>query len=102
MNIPKGRILVKDILPTRNGIILTDRPEYKRGVVVIGSKNVDIGEYVAFKANGDVVDFNGEKHRLIKDSVVILRGDKDMIMNAKMKDVFCYTEKAKINTITRN
>lgn len=98
-NIPHGRVLVREVFPERNGIILTTKPEYRRGEVVIGNDEIEVGEYVAFKANGDVVYLDGEEYRLIKSGVCIFTGTKEQVVNAKIKDAFNHIDKVYIKTV---
>lgn len=98
MRVPQGLILVKDKLPSRNGIVLTSTPKYKRGVVVIGSTNIKEGEHIAFKTNGDLVRVDGEQLRLIREDLITLRASEEIIMNAEMDDTFHFTKRVTVVT----
>jgi len=75
MRIPKEKILVREILPERNGIIITDRPEYKKGEVVVGSNTIEVGACVVFTSKGETIKENGEQLIMIKESTVLMSGE---------------------------
>lgn len=71
MRIPKGKILIKEILPERNGIILTDRPDQRKGEVIVGSNEVEIGRVCHFKANTDKVTIDNNNYELLRENSIM-------------------------------